>query len=687
MRVSRNADWSLRDEPVVVTRARSTAIGALLLLGAAITTAATPAAGAPTPPATGSIVLRGQPAWSSPGDDVPFRLAIRAPQPGLVVQVVVHSAVLSRIAFERTLTGDRLGSQVASRSISIDAMAVVGTDRVFTLGLQDPAAPRDQTRVALGATGTGVFPVEIDLRDPDSNRVLDSFVTELVAVRRRSPGEVPNEPLQVAWVWRIAAPPATTPSGATASAFTDAIEPNGRLGRIATGLGQVGDVPVTLVPNPETVDALRSASPNSPRAASVFAALRTASSTSRVLASPYTTIDGPAVLAANLGPAFGTAIALGRATLETGLASAVDATISATEPLDAAALSRLRSDGGATRLVVAPESLAAADSFDQFTPARPFRLDTVAGPFDAIEVNTTVSDLLVERGPAALRAQQLLAGLSVIALEQPNRTRGVVVDTPLLWNPDTQRVVAVLAGLRGHPLLRGAALVDLFDAIQPATTNRSPYVRTLAAVPTTGTPVTDRAYSKGRREIDALAGMIGAEDPLVVKLRHQLDLTLASRVPGTGPSVSKARLQTIDASVAAVTGGIQPLANRTVTLTSRRASVPLSITNATDRTMTVKVTLASQKLEFPNGASQQIRLRPGNKTTNFEVAARASGTFPVLVTLSSPDDGLRLQTARYTLRSSAVSGVGLVLTVGAGLFLAAWWLTHWRRSRRAPINP
>ncbi len=73
-----------------------------------------------------------------------------------------------------------------------------------------------------------------------------------------------------------------------------------------------------------------------------------------------------------------------------------------------------------------------------------------------------------------------------------------------------------------------------------------------------------------------------------------------------------------------------------------------------------------------------------NTTIQFEVEARASGTFPVLVSVGSPDGGLNLQRARYTVRSSGVSGVGLVLTIGAGLFLAAWWLTHWRRSRRRP---
>jgi hypothetical protein len=53
------------------------------------------------------------------------------------------------------------------------------------------------------------------------------------------------------------------------------------------------------------------------------------------------------------------------------------------------------------------------------------------------------------------------------------------------------------------------------------------------------------------------------------------------------------------------------------------------------------------------------------------------------VTVSSPDDGLALQRSRYTIRSSFVSGVGVFLAVGAGLFLAVWWLTHWRRSRRS----
>ncbi|QXC59836.1 hypothetical protein KSP35_15825 [Aquihabitans sp. G128] len=41
-----------------------------------------------------------------------------------------------------------------------------------------------------------------------------------------------------------------------------------------------------------------------------------------------------------------------------------------------------------------------------------------------------------------------------------------------------------------------------------------------------------------------------------------------------------------------------------------------------------------------------------------------------------------LAESRYRVRSTAVSGVGLLLTVGAGGFLALWWGRHWVRTRR-----
>ena len=42
-----------------------------------------------------------------------------------------------------------------------------------------------------------------------------------------------------------------------------------------------------------------------------------------------------------------------------------------------------------------------------------------------------------------------------------------------------------------------------------------------------------------------------------------------------------------------------------------------------------------------------------------------------------------MQVARRWLRSTAFSSLGLVLTICAGFFLMAWWIKHFRDTRRA----
>ncbi len=663
---------------------RAAALAAIVLTLVAVTLVAPAAAERRAP--TGLVVLRGQPAWSSLGDDVQLRLGIRSADPTVEVNAVVHGAVSSRIAFERTINGERLGSTITSFVQPVATLPVVGADRILTLPLQDPAAPRDPNRIRLTIPGSGpgaVFPVEIELRAADSGAVLSSFVTHLVAVSPAPAGSAPSPTrLQVAWLWRVAASPSTTASAAPSSTFAASLAPVGRLGHVTASTALIGDVPITLVPNPETLAGALALTANESAVAFV-AGLRDAAATSSTLAGTYTTVDGPALLHDGLDEALGAQLAQGRETLERGLDAAVDHTIAAPQPLDAAMLARLRADAGTTRLVVDPSTLSDAEPADQFTPARPFRLDSAAGSFDALEVNRTTSSLLVRPGPDALRAQQVLAGLAVVALEQPNRSRGVVIDTPTLWDPRPGRVGPVLAGLRDNPLLTGARLTDIFDSVQAATVGAKPYVRSLAPAPAGSAPVTPAGYRRARTQVDALASMIGVEDPLVAKVRHELALTPASGVPHTGPAVSTVRLRTIASDVATVTSRIIAPPSRTFRLTSRRASVPLSIENSTEQRVRVRIRLTSQKLEFPEGAERIVVLPPGNTTTQFDVESRTSGTFPVLVTVSSPDGGLALQRSRYTIRSAFVSGVGVFLAVGAGLFLAIWWLTHWRRSRRA----
>src|SRR5205807_854311 len=55
------------------------------------------------------------------------------------------------------------------------------------------------------------------------------------------------------------------------------------------------------------------------------------------------------------------------------------------------------------------------------------------------------------------------------------------------------------------------------------------------------------------------------------------------------------------------------------------------------------------------------------------IVARTAGVFTLVVALESPDGALTLASSKYTVRSTAASGVGVFLSIGAALFLALWW--------------
>ena len=145
-------------------------------------------------------------------------------------------------------------------------------------------------------------------------------------------------------------------------------------------------------------------------------------------------------------------------------------------------------------------------------------------------------------------------------------------------------------------------------------------------------------------------------------------------------------------------------ANESITLTARKGSIPITLASSAPYTARVRIRLSSQKLAFHGigvvggscqpGASAEtcvVDLHNQNTTLKVPVEARTAGVYPLKIELISPDGGLPLATAQYTVRSTAASGVGIVLSIGAALLLVLWWgrdLHHGRRARRlVPAAP
>jgi len=119
-----------------------------------------------------------------------------------------------------------------------------------------------------------------------------------------------------------------------------------------------------------------------------------------------------------------------------------------------------------------------------------------------------------------------------------------------------------------------------------------------------------------------------------------------------------------------------------VTLASRSADLPLVIRNSQTLPVTVDLFLRSEKLRFPNGEHKVLRLLPGDNQITVRVQAPTSGDARVTATLSSPDGRIELARGTLNVRSTAISGLGLTISIISLAVLLTWWARTILRVRR-----
>lgn len=128
------------------------------------------------------------------------------------------------------------------------------------------------------------------------------------------------------------------------------------------------------------------------------------------------------------------------------------------------------------------------------------------------------------------------------------------------------------------------------------------------------------------------------------------------------------------------------LSEGSVTFTSRRGAVPVTISSRAKYPVRVRIELSSPKLDFSDGpatdASRLVVIEPPGDTVTFQAVARSTGTFPTDVVLRAPD-GRVFDRAEVTVRSAAANLSAVVLTAGGAGFLIYWFI---RRLRRGPRN-
>ena len=666
-----------------------------VLLGAmpAAASVAPPPTTAAAAPGPADLVLTGQPAWVTIGGNLPLRLQVRgqaAGTPGLTVSATAHEAVSTRSGFESALQGRDLGSVLGQAELPLDSFpADEDGSRTLTFPLQADNAPRDPSRLQLRRTG--VYPVEVELRQADGTR-LAGFVTPVVAVTPgANGGPAIGQRLGVSLVVPMVAPPAYQADGKPDPNVVDQLKPDGRLGRRAIAFANAG-VPVTLAPGPETLDAWTQLANDDPGLTPSLNALHDALGRSQVLAGPFVPIDVRSLVGGGMSTEVGSELVQGTERLSALLGTRVDPRTEIARPANDASLARLR-DAGVDRVILDGADLAPRD--DQLTPAQPFVVRSQQGTATAVGSDVGLQRLLDGNDPPALRAQRFLAGLSVIALEQPNVARGVVVLEPDDWDASSALLQSALAGLTAdHPLLQAMTVDDLFAKVPPATLGNVPVERQLAPSPVPPPPVTEREFTDAENELASFNALVPPPNPVADPGNRSLLVSLSSAWTGTaGRTRARAELGKIHLDVEQFVNRLHvPAVNSTITLTAEKGEIPVTFLNQTGQQLRVRVHLQSDKLQFPDGNERILDLPPRSTTVGFNVQAQNSGTFPLTLKVTSPDGALPVQQTEVKVRTTFfVSNVGLILTVGAGLFLAGWWAHDVRRRRRrraaTPAHP
>ncbi|MBV9661117.1 MAG: hypothetical protein JO337_08170 [Acidimicrobiales bacterium] len=664
-----------------------------LLIGVAVTilALALPAAAAAdvSPPAASITLLSQTPYLVGPGL-FSVHVAVTAPDPGADrIEISAYPQVITRTDFDSALKG-RMNTYVSSRQYvaagSLDGQLDIPVNQAVSGSKLNP----------LGAPAPGVYPVQLQLVGPSGEKLGSALTTFLVWAPSAQ-----NAPLSVTVVIPVSSPVTFTTSGQPAS-------PSGaeadRLRDLSAALNADSSVSAAVLSDPLTLSGLRSGSVTDRETLANLAGT-SKNGLVQVLPAYYSPVNVAALGEAGLGSDVDTQLRAGTEVLsQTYGAAPSSGTWVVNGALDGASLSALASHH-ATQLIVPDADLTPIKpGYTQYTFAVPTVVDYGSIHLPVLAADAGITADFAAADPPVLAANHLLAELAMIQTEQPSNQRAVAALPPLGWQASPAFVQTLLTGLDGNPLVKAVTPSTVFSELAP----KELLTRQLASPGTSSGPASSAlsadsaAIQAARAQIQAIDSVLAGQSGISTAAL-QLDLLAAESA-----SVSEAQrhgiLTAIGAAANRATRQINLPAAGSMTLTARQGQLPITILAPPSLRARVELRLTSQRLIFqpfslpgvscriptPTEEICTLSLSTQNTTVKVPVQTRSSGVFPLDVSLYSPGGALRLAHDSDTVRSTAVSNVGVVLIVVAVLSLLLWWgrdLRHGRRARRLVPSP
>ena len=678
---------------------------------------------------TDQVTLLAQPSWvPAPQGVFRLRLGVTAHDPGHEqIRINVYSRLVTRTDFDGALRGQfnsvpRYPLALDLAKLPSDPAGGVDVDIPVNQDSTNPDIPR-----FYAAAGSGVFPIQVGISDSSGTPQGRPLTTYMVYAESFSASQVPR--LSVALVLPVHTAPALDSKGRLEALPADQSR---ALADLVDRLGRHPRVHLSLAVTPQTLDALAAGSALDKSTLSALAQLAD-NGRAQILPSTYTADPLRGWDAVGLGDEFARQLGAGTSVLDGVFGNPVQpATWAVNGPLDTSALHTLVARG-ATHFILPDAELSPLPALAQVnTFAVPTELLGTGAKTSVYGADPGITADFSNPGGPVLAATQLLAELAMIQLEQPGDIRGVAVLPPPGWNADPTFVDTLLAGLDGDPLLNAVTASGLFKAVPVASLQRSvalpqPSTATTAGstAPTgsngsngSGSPGSTSASTATTLAPGLLAdagALLGPDAGHIRAVRQQLsgleailpqaaqqaqaldrDL-LTSESSDLTESQRQALLGAVSSASQHVTSLIKLPPHSSITLTSNRGQIPLTILSDPSLRARVELRLSSPRLIFhlfvpsegkcriptPTSEVCDLTLTILNTTLKVPVEIRSSGVFPLDVYLYTPGGSLPFAHDRDTIRSTAVSGVGVVLIAVAIASLALWWARDLRHGRRA----
>lgn len=623
-----------------------------------------------------SLSLEGQTTWVTPGGQFSLRVNarnLRLNQDRLVIEVFPR--LVSRAELALSFHGQQIGPPlVTSPPLALNRFATSRGTLTITVATAGKPPASGAAALTVGGNGDcaalcpGVYPVSIQLVQGSTGAGLASLTTQMVVAPKSA------TPLHFAWVLPISAPPKIATDGRLSLAKPARTQIAAEIHSLLPGPGGAP----TLDASPSTLAALAQQRSKTSRDALAGLTAWSALPGHSVLQSPFASLDMSSVARSRLGWTVQNQMSMGESTLHRliGVTGTPGSWV-VTRGLDWAGLVLLPPQ---VIHVVMPSADLVQQDYN-LTPDRPF---LVGGRPRTVGMTSDAGLAGLLPGPhasAVVAAQQVAASLAQIYFEAPNSPRrGVILAVPPTWNPRPAFLDHLQSALATSPVVRDSTLGGFFASLPLQTQGSQTLVRVLARPSHRAAPLPSAQILADQRTLAALGSMTPGDPAALNPLREVLALAEDGRFQPRG---RKAALAGFTGAEQRFIGNPTLSGDHTLTLTSRTGLIPLTLSTSATSPLHAVIEVNSDKLIFPSGARQNISLRAHNKTVSFLVKARTTGDFPLHVKVLSPKGNLVLLQQTLTVRSTAVSAVGVALTAAALVVLLSWWARSIALGRRA----